>query len=143
MPGFIQGFRSGLGGYSVLALSDFIVIAAHFHTGASEKWCRLDEVRRLKCGGGGVRQYHGAVCASSQTSQCSACSRLVPHISSLGWSEPHTAGRSGAPKSLQPSVSSSWMQRSPAGLPFSMPGIGLLMEGSMQQAAQLGRQFMG
>ena len=35
------------------------------------------------------------------------------------------------------------MQRTPAGLPSGMPGIGLLIDGAMQQAAQEGRQFMG
>ena len=38
--------------------------------------------------------------------------------------------------------SSSWAQRTPAGLPWGMPGIGELMEGAMQQAPQPGRQFM-
>jgi hypothetical protein len=28
-------------------------------------------------------------------------------------------------------------------LPFGMPGRGEVMEGAMQQAAQVGRQFMG
>lgn len=32
------------------------------------------------------------------------------------------------------------MQRTPAGLPFGMPGIGEEMEGAMQQAPQLGLQ---
>jgi hypothetical protein len=32
------------------------------------------------------------------------------------------------------------MQGTPAGLPWGMPGIGLVMEGAMQQAAQWGRQ---
>lgn len=36
----------------------------------------------------------------------------------------------------------SWMQRTPAGLPWGMPGIGLLMEGAVQQAPQPGRQSM-
>jgi hypothetical protein len=31
-------------------------------------------------------------------------------------------------------------QRTPAGFPFGIPGIGLVMEGAMQQAPQLGRQ---
>ncbi|WP_431289483.1 hypothetical protein [Roseateles chitinivorans] len=44
---------------------------------------------------------------------------------------------------MQRSASSSWMQRTPAGLPSGMPGMGLLIEGAMQQAAQEGRQFMG
>lgn len=64
-------------------------------------------------------------------------------MSSDGGSEPHTAGRSGLPKILQRRVSSSWMQRTPAGLPSGMPGIGLLIDGAMQQAAQEGRQSMG
>jgi len=64
-------------------------------------------------------------------------------MSSDGGSEPHTAGRSGWPKILQRSASSSWTQRTPAGLPLGMPGMGLLIDGAMQQAAQEGRQFMG
>lgn len=32
------------------------------------------------------------------------------------------------------------MQRTPAGLPFGMPGIGELIEGAVQQAPQPGRQ---
>ena len=71
-----------------------------------------------------------------------ACSRLLPHISALGASEAHTAGRSGRPKSWQRSSASSWTQRTPAGFPCGMPGIALLIEGAMQQAAQAGRQFM-
>ena len=63
-------------------------------------------------------------------------------MSSDGGSDPQTAGRSGRPKIRQRSSSSSWMQRTPAGLPSGMPGIGLLIDGAMQQAAQWGRQFM-
>ena len=67
-------------------------------------------------------------------------------MSALGLSEPQTAGRSGRPKSLQRSCASSWMQRTPAGLlmPLTrgMPGIGELIEGAIQQAAQWGRHFM-
>jgi hypothetical protein len=37
---------------------------------------------------------------------------------------------------------SSCTQRTPAGLPWGMPGIGELMDGAMQQAPQPGRQFM-
>lgn len=33
------------------------------------------------------------------------------------------------------------MQRTPAGLPFGMPGIGDEMDGAMQQAPQPGRQL--
>ncbi len=55
---------------------------------------------------------------------------------------PQTAGRSGRPKIRQRPAASSWTQRTPAGLPCGMPGMGLEMEGAMQQAAQPGRQFM-
>jgi len=34
------------------------------------------------------------------------------------------------------------MQRTPAGLPWGMPGMGLLMEGAMQQAPQKSLHFM-
>lgn len=34
------------------------------------------------------------------------------------------------------------MQRTPAGFPFSIPGIDEDIEGAMQQAAQSGRHFM-
>ena len=34
------------------------------------------------------------------------------------------------------------MHRVPAGFPRGMPGIGLDIEGAMQQAPQFGRQFM-
>jgi hypothetical protein len=59
-----------------------------------------------------------------------------------GTSEAHTAGRSGRPNRRQRSASSSCTQGTPAGLPFGMPGMGELMDGAMQQAAQSGRQFM-
>jgi hypothetical protein len=35
------------------------------------------------------------------------------------------------------------MQRTPAGLPFGMPGIGDVIDGAMQQAPQPGRQWTG
>ena len=79
--------------------------------------------------------------------QCNACSRVSPHISAAGFSEAHTAGRSGWPKMAQASSAVSCTQRTPAGLlmPLTsgMPGIGVEMEGAMQQAPQPGRQFMG
>jgi len=34
------------------------------------------------------------------------------------------------------------MQRTPAGLPLGMPGIGLVMEGAMQHAPQWSLHFM-
>jgi hypothetical protein len=39
-------------------------------------------------------------------------------------------------------LASSCTQRTPAGLPSGMPGIGELIEGAMQQAPQPGRQVM-
>ena len=70
-----------------------------------------------------------------------ACSRDSPHISREGGRLPQTRGRSGCPKILQPLCSSSWTQRTPAGLPSGMPGIGEEIDGAMQQAPQPGRQL--
>lgn len=76
-----------------------------------------------------------------------ACAVLLPHMAGEGARLPQTAGRSGRPKSRQRFMSSSCTQRTPAGLlmPLTtgMPGIGLEIEGAMQQAAQPGRQSMG
>ncbi|BBB61849.1 hypothetical protein UNDKW_3576 [Undibacterium sp. KW1] len=69
-----------------------------------------------------------------------ACSRLSPHISTEARKPEQTAGRLARPKILQARFSSSCMQGTPAGLPSGMPGMGLLMDGAMQQAAQWGRQ---
>lgn len=52
----------------------------------------------------------------------------------------HTAGRLGSPKILQAPAASNCTHGTPAGLPFGMPGIGLLMDGAMQHAAQPRRQ---
>ena len=38
-------------------------------------------------------------------------------------------------------ASSSWTQATPAGLPWGMPGMGLVIEGAMQQAPQPARQL--
>ncbi|RSZ59430.1 hypothetical protein EJB06_09745 [Massilia atriviolacea] len=84
----------------------------------------------------------GAVARSSSPSHWIACSRLLPHISSDGCRPPQKAGRSGLPKIRQRLSAPSWMQRSPAALPLGIPGIGLVMEGAVQQAPQLSRQFM-
>ena len=55
--------------------------------------------------------------------------------SSLSKAE-QTAGRSGWPKILHRLLSLSWIQRTPEGLPFGMPGMGELIEGAMQHAPQ-------
>lgn len=52
----------------------------------------------------------------------------------------HTTGRSGWPKIRQRNAASSCTHGTPAGLPCGMPGIGELMEGAVQQAAQPLRQ---
>jgi hypothetical protein len=71
-----------------------------------------------------------------------ACSRLEPHIASDGCSPAQNAGRSGLPKMRQPLSSESWTHLTPAGFPSGIPGIGLVIEGAMQQAPQCSRQFM-
>ncbi|MBA4231188.1 hypothetical protein D7S78_19950 [Ralstonia pickettii] len=65
-----------------------------------------------------------------------ACVAEPPHMSGSGCKLLQTAGRSGWPKIRQPLASSSCAQRTPAGLPFGMPGMGLEMEGAMQHAPQ-------
>ena len=90
-----------------------------------------------------MSDLHGCVSNSSRVRYASACPLLVPHISADGINPPHTAGRSGCPKIRQRASSPSWMQRTPAGLPRGMPGMGELMEGAVQQAPQPGRQSMG
>ena len=69
-----------------------------------------------------------------------AAEALPPHIDGDGASDAHTAGRAGWPNRAQRRSSVSCTQRTPAGLPAGMPGIGLLIDGAMQQAAQAGRQ---
>ena len=64
-------------------------------------------------------------------------------MSSDGCKPPQNAGRSGWPKILQRLSSASCTQRTPAGLPSGMPGIGLVMEGAVQQAPQDGRHARG
>ena len=84
----------------------------------------------------------GPVLSSKSASHASACSRDSPHISAEGCSVPQKAGRSDLPNTLQRNSSSSWTHGTPAGLPSGMPGKGEVIEGAMQQAAQLGRQIM-
>jgi hypothetical protein len=82
------------------------------------------------------------VAASSVASQRIACSRLVPHISIDGCNPEQHAGRSGRPKIEQRFSASSCTQRTPAGLPLGMPGIGLEIEGAVQHAPHAGRHSM-
>lgn len=84
----------------------------------------------------------GAVSASSRVSQAMACARSSPHISAEGCSPPQKAGRSGRPNILQRMSGPSCTHGTLAGLPAGMPGIGLVMDGAMQQAPQASRHFM-
>lgn len=86
-------------------------------------------------------QAPGRVACSSWVNHARAVFVLLPHISAEGSSWPQTAGRAGWPKMRQRLAWSSCTQRTPAGLPCGMPGIGELMDGAMQQAPQPGRQF--
>jgi hypothetical protein len=79
----------------------------------------------------------GWVASSRLLSHIIACSRVSPHISKLGCKLAQNAGRPCLPKIMQRFSSSSCTQRTPAGLPLGMPGIGLLMEGAMLHAPQL------
>jgi hypothetical protein len=63
-----------------------------------------------------------------------ACSRELPHISTEGRRLMQTAGRSDEPNSRQRICASSCTQRSPAGFPSGMPGMGEEIDGAMQQA---------
>jgi hypothetical protein len=72
-----------------------------------------------------------------------ASAALLPHISPLGRRLPQTAGRRSLAKIRQRLSSDSWTQRTPAGLPLSMPGIDDEMDGAMQQAAQPTRHSIG
>jgi oxygen-independent coproporphyrinogen-3 oxidase len=64
-------------------------------------------------------------------------------MSTDGCNPAQQAGRSGRPKIAHAKCSVSCAQRTPAGLPSGIPGIGLEMEGAMQQAPQPGRQAVG
>jgi len=84
----------------------------------------------------------GWVANSNSFIQRIASSCDSPHISTEGCKVAQKAGRSGRPKIAQRLSSVSCTQRTPAGLPFGMPGKGEVIEGAIQQAAQLGRQFI-
>ncbi|MBU6271357.1 MAG: hypothetical protein KGQ67_08650, partial [Betaproteobacteria bacterium] len=82
----------------------------------------------------------GAVSRSRRASQARACAGESPHIAGDGISPAQQRGRSGRPKRAQRRSAVSCTHRSPAALPCGMPGIGLLIEGAMQQAPHPGRQ---
>ena len=86
------------------------------------------------------RQNQGAVCASNTPSIAIACAASSPHIERCGRSETQTLGRDARPNRAQRKSGSNWTQGMPAGLPCGISGIGELIDGAMQQAAQRGRQ---
>ena len=85
----------------------------------------------------------GRVMRSRRSNPAIASAALWPHMSGVGRKELHTAGRSGRPNKRQRNCSSSCTHGTPDGLPSGMPGMGELMDGAMQQAAQWGRQSIG
>lgn len=79
---------------------------------------------------------YGVVSASSLIRYKSAASRCVKHISRLACKLAQTFGRNGDVKILHMKLSASWTQRVLAGFPCGIPGIGLEIEGAIQQAPQ-------
>jgi hypothetical protein len=62
-------------------------------------------------------------------------------MSAPGFRVPQNAGRSGLPNNRQRNASSNCTHGMPAGLPCGMPGIGEVIEGAVQHAAQPDRQW--
>src|SRR6202162_974999 len=85
----------------------------------------------------------GFVARSRDARRTNASCAEQPHISSDGCSLLHTSGRSGLPKSLQRLSLVRGRQRTPAGLPFAIPGRADEMDGAIQHAPQPIRQSMG
>ncbi len=84
----------------------------------------------------------GRVRISNCISQAMASTRVLAHISAFGSKDTHTFGRSAWPNRRQRSCSSNCTQRTPAAFPAGMPGMGVEMDGAVQQAPQPGRQSM-
>lgn len=82
----------------------------------------------------------GAVRRSSSDKMANASSLVSPHMSLDGCNCTHTSGLSGLPNSLHLLSSVNCTQRTPAGFPSGIPGIGDEIEITIQQAAQPERQ---
>src|SRR3954451_541569 len=82
----------------------------------------------------------GRVTRSSRSRYSYASRAEVPHISGIGRRLLQTCGRSGLPKIMQRLSAVSCTQRTPAGLPFGMPGIGEEIESATQHAPHPTRQ---
>lgn len=119
-----------------------ILLQDPFHVGGSRSdfcSCNNNANRPGRVAGFATTSLHfshfsGWVASSSALSNRIASSALVPHISGCGRRRTHTAGRSGLPYSAQRLSAVNWTQRTPAGLPCGIPGIGDEIEGAMQQA---------
>jgi hypothetical protein len=84
----------------------------------------------------------GAVAVSIFVNKSIASPKLLPQVSSIAGRELQTAGRPGCCHSPQQWSGLRCMQRTPAGLPLGMPGMGDEMDGAIQQAPQPLRQGM-
>jgi hypothetical protein len=84
----------------------------------------------------------GTVARSAAESQASAAAASSPHISGAARRDEQTTGRRGSPNSRQRLSAVNCAQRTPAGLPWGMPGMADEMDGAMQQAPQPGRHAM-
>lgn len=78
----------------------------------------------------------GAVKASSWIRYVNAALRSSKHISLDACKLRQTSGLNSDPKIIQRFSSDSWIHLVLAGLPCGIPGIGLDIEGAMQQAPQ-------
>jgi hypothetical protein len=69
-----------------------------------------------------------------------ACSFVVPQTSTLAEKPLQTSGRSDEPNIIHRLSSLSCTQRTPAGLPSGIPGMGVVIEGAIQHAPHPSRQ---
>lgn len=72
-----------------------------------------------------------------------ASSLVWPQKSGSAVKPPHTRGRNGLPNRRHRLLSSRLTQRTPAGLPLGMPGMGELMDMAMQHAPHPARHTKG
>ncbi len=128
------------------------VLKMQEHFSASRKTCdeafreqsSLLHSRPLQQQGGRCPPYKflsGLVANYSVFRNANACSRVSPHILCTGLKPIHTCGRSGFPKIRQLFSSLNCTQRTPAGLPLGIPGMGDEIDGAIQQAPQPRRQL--
>jgi len=85
----------------------------------------------------------GLVSSSKNVSIANASWAELPHISKEGFKRLQTAGLSGLPNRRQRLSGVNWIHRTPAGLPWGMPGMGDEMDGAIQHAPQPAVHFNG